>query len=455
MAAWLLQNAQLPMHIPLYGEETHCTLRVYDVVAVHAKCWDARVEDSDQYAKSPCNVEEDHARRVAAALGIPFHLVDLCGAFWEKVFRPTVDAFEKGVTLNADVLCNEHVKLGALAQHAFSNLGCDFFATGHYAQVARCKRPDGRSSWAVARAVSIKNDQSYYLSRVAPSVLARVIFPLGRLCKADVRDMAASGLPSSVTHEPPSTLARAPLSFVSHKPCSTGLCFIGERPFAKFLSSFFASPAKPLRVIDADGTLVHPDSLRVRHTTCAKDSFPDGHVLPFLTLGQKLLMSKRGGLHSRGVLAMQTRYVCEKDLSGNIVRLCSSWNDPRLYTTTFKMNDIVWHNQEWGAAVLCPDRVSAGSNSTVSCSVMCRDRAPLCPCTATMDSEEGSTTASVTTTEPVRAATPGQTAAFYCNLEGPAIEIPSGVMESQRIHCQGPVCGVVGTGLIATTSPAK
>ncbi len=125
------------------------------------------------------------ARRAAARLGVRLELVDLADEWRRRVTQDLRDTYLRGQTPNPCVRCNEFVKFGQLPRYAFSQLGCDLFATGHY---ARLERSDGRVR--LLRARDRTKDQSYFLYRVDPEILARTVLPLGELTKAEVREYA-------------------------------------------------------------------------------------------------------------------------------------------------------------------------------------------------------------------------------------------------------------------------
>ena len=120
------------------------------------------------------------AREVAAKIGIPLEVADLATPWHREVLKYVSDDYLAGRTPNPCVRCNEFVKFGLLPRWAFATLGCDLFATGHYARL------DGARLF---RGVDRAKDQSYFLYRVAPEIRARTLFPLGELTKPEVREI--------------------------------------------------------------------------------------------------------------------------------------------------------------------------------------------------------------------------------------------------------------------------
>lgn len=185
-----------------------------DVHALHMTNW----EDDDGYCTAADDLQD--ARRVCEQLGIPFHNANFSRQYRDQVFEYFLDEYRAGRTPNPDVLCNREIKFGVFRDYA-KRLGGDLLATGHYA-VSDVINGHG----ALFKGADKGKDQSYFLHAVSAEALAETVFPLGTLQKNEVRQIARdSGLP------------------VHNKKDSTGICFIGERPFREFLSTYL--PAKP------------------------------------------------------------------------------------------------------------------------------------------------------------------------------------------------------------------
>lgn len=195
------------------------------VQALHMTNW----EDDDGY----CSAAEDlqDARRICQQLDIPLHHVNFAAQYKERVFAYFLAEYRAGRTPNPDVLCNREIKFGEFRHYA-KRLGGEVLATGHYARTATI---DGNA--ALLKGADPNKDQSYFLHAVPGDALAETVFPLGHLQKSDVRDLARQhGLE------------------VHDKKDSTGICFIGERPFRDFLASFI--PANPGPIRDVDGATI-------------------------------------------------------------------------------------------------------------------------------------------------------------------------------------------------------
>ncbi|MCI8596765.1 MAG: tRNA 2-thiouridine(34) synthase MnmA [Clostridia bacterium] len=240
----------------------------YDVIGLFMNNW----EEEDE-GDSACSAASDwqDARAVCASLDIPVYAVNFAAEYRDRVFSYFLKEYKRGRTPNPDVLCNREIKFGPFADYA-KKLGADFIATGHYCAL---KHADGGAQlWESA---DKSKDQTYFLNQVRTSQLENVIFPLANLQKGEVREIAErKGL------------------VTARKKDSTGICFIGERNFKKFLSAYL--PAKPGKIVD-----VHGKELG-RH---------DG--LMYYTLGQ------RRGLGIGGIAGENASrwFVVRKDLEKN------------------------------------------------------------------------------------------------------------------------------------------
>src|SRR5690242_4179073 len=196
----------------------------HDVVGLFMKNWED--DDSDEY----CSSREDLIDAVAAAerIGIEIDAVNFSVEYKERVFNEFLAEYQAGRTPNPDVLCNAEIKFRAFLDHALG-MGADYIATGHYAQL---REVDGL--YQLLKAEDGTKDQSYFLYRLNQQQLARTLFPIGKLYKRDVREIARrEGLPN---HD---------------KKDSTGICFIGERPFREFLSRYL--PDNPSEIRTPEG----------------------------------------------------------------------------------------------------------------------------------------------------------------------------------------------------------
>jgi tRNA-uridine 2-sulfurtransferase len=318
-------------------------------------------EDEQGY----CTAAEDFqdARRVASELGIPLHSVDLSAQYRERVFAQFLSECRAGLTPNPDVLCNREIKFGDCLAYA-QRLGGELMATGHYARLV--EGPDGPE---LHKGADESKDQSYFLHAVHRERFSRVVLPLGELHKQQVRDLAREGgLP------------------VHDKRDSTGICFIGERPFREFLEQHIEHQPGPLRTVSGETIGEHVG-------------------LAFYTLGQRAGIGI-GGMHgSTG----EAWYVAGKDPQRNILFVAQGSNNTALFTRSLQTGKVNW------LARPPPD-------DQVRVAVRLRYRQSDQAAVLTDIAEDGLT---VTPAEPQRAVTPGQSAVFYSDtrcLGGGVIE---------------------------------
>ena len=199
----------------------------HEVVGLFMKNWED--DDSEEYCTSRADLVD--AAAVADVIGIDLEAVNFAAEYRERVFAHFLRDYEAGRTPNPDVLCNSEIKFRAFLDHA-RTLGADCIATGHYARVRRAgERVE------LMKAVDSTKDQSYFLHRLTQEQLAPVLFPLGEMAKRDVRALARrEGIPTWA------------------KKDSTGICFIGERPFRDFLARYL--PRTPGSIETTDGRVV-------------------------------------------------------------------------------------------------------------------------------------------------------------------------------------------------------
>jgi len=319
-----------------------------DVHALHMTNW----EDDDGY----CTAAEDlqDARQVCEDLQIPLHHVNFAKDYRDRVFEYFLDEYRSGRTPNPDVLCNREIKFGVFREHA-KRLGGDLLATGHYARVIN---NDGRIE--LHKAKDSNKDQSYFLHAVAAEALDETVFPLGDLLKGEVRDLARyHGLRNF------------------DKKDSTGICFIGERPFREFLSTYL--PANPGPIRTADG-----------------ETIGEHHGLMYYTLGQRQGL----GVGGRQDSGDQPWYVAAKHLQENALIVVQG-EDPMLFSNALEASNASWIGE-------APESLT--KKQPLSCQVKIRYRQPDQMCTVTALPNRN---LSVSFEEEQRAVAPGQYAVFY------------------------------------------
>ncbi|PAL00154.1 tRNA 2-thiouridine(34) synthase MnmA [Lentilactobacillus parakefiri] len=320
----------------------------YDVIGVFMKNWD----DTDE--NGVCTATEDYkdVAKVANKIGIPYYSVNFEKEYWDRVFTYFLDEYKKGRTPDPDVICNKEIKFKAFLDYALE-LGADYIATGHYAQLTR--DADGHNH--LLRASDGNKDQTYFLSQLSADQLDRVMFPIGNMVKPDVRKIAREA-----------GLATA------DKKDSVGICFIGEKNFKNFLGHYL--PATPGKMMTVDG------EVKGQH---------DG--LMYYTIGQR-----RGlGIGGDGV-DNQPWFVVGKDLKRNILYVGKGYHNPLLYADYLEASDIHWvNNLDRGKDFHCTAKFRYRQKDTG----------------VTVYISDDGQSVRVDFDAPVRAITPGQAVVFY------------------------------------------
>ena len=259
----------------------------HDVIGLFMINWDA---DDGQ-----CTAMEDYedVKRVCEKIGIPYFSVNYAKEYYDRVFTYFLDEYKKGRTPNPDVLCNREIKFGPFLEKAKA-LGADMIATGHYAKIFQ---KDGKTY--LAKASDLTKDQSYFLNQLSQSQLSSVIFPLADITKKEVREIAK----------------KLDLS-TAEKKDSTGICFIGERNFKKFLKQYLPAQSGEIRTLD-EKVVGHHDGLM------------------YYTIGQRRGLNL-GGMHDGNG---ERWFVLKKDLEKNVLYVsqgeCEELFSNGLYATDF------------------------------------------------------------------------------------------------------------------------
>jgi tRNA-specific 2-thiouridylase len=266
--------------------------RGFDVVGLFMKNWED--DDDEEY----CSTRQDliDCASVAEVIGIELEAVNFSAQYKERVFGAFLAEYSAGRTPNPDVLCNAEIKFKAFLDHAMA-LGAKRIATGHYARVR-----EGGGGFELLKAIDSAKDQSYFLHRLSQAQLARVMFPLGEMKKTEVRRIAKeAGLHNFAKRD------------------STGICFIGERPFREFLGRYLPKAPGPMRT--AQGKIVGE------------------HVgLSFYTIGQRKGIGIGGLKGSEGA----PWYVAGKDLDRNELIVVQGHDHPLLLRERLSALDLAW-----------------------------------------------------------------------------------------------------------------
>ncbi len=320
----------------------------HDVAALHMTNW----EDDDGYCTAAADLQD--ARTICKDLAIPLHHVNFAAEYREQVFAEFLEEYSRGRTPNPDVLCNREIKFGVLLEYA-RRLGSDLIATGHYARI------DPGPPARLLKGIDRNKDQSYFLHQVSAQALGRAVFPLGSMNKAQVRQIAnEAGLN------------------VHAKPDSTGICFIGERPFREFLGQFLTG--EPGDMVTPEGRIVGQHE-----------------GLVYYTLGQRQGLGIGGLAHGSN----EPWFVAAKNESRNELIVVQGRSHPLLWSDGLIVSAPRWINAE-------PAELVGGT--TLRCSVKTRYRQPDMPCSVHRAAAGGLT---VVFDSPQWAVTPGQYAVLY------------------------------------------
>lgn len=269
----------------------------YEVIGLFMKNW----EDDDD--SEFCSTRQDwiDAVSVADVVGVDIDAVNFAAEYKDRVFADFLREYQAGRTPNPDVLCNAEIKFKAFLDHAM-HLGADYIATGHYARV---REVDGR--FELLKALDLTKDQSYFLHRLNQAQLCKTLFPLGEIHKTEVRKIAEQlKLPNAT------------------KKDSTGICFIGERPFRDFLNRYLSKQPGPIKT---------PEGLVVGE-----------HIgLSFYTLGQRKGIGI-GGIksHQNADGSSDAWYVARKDIANNTLYVVQGHDHPWLLSPGLSAAQTSW-----------------------------------------------------------------------------------------------------------------
>lgn len=267
----------------------------YEVVGLFMKNWED--DDDDEYCSSKQDLID--AVSVADRLGIEIEAVNFSKEYKDRVFANFLEEYQAGRTPNPDILCNAEIKFKAFLDHAM-DMGADLIATGHYAQVR--ENPVNPGEFQLLKADDGSKDQSYFLYRLNQAQLSKTLFPLGKYLKREVREIAREiGLANA------------------EKKDSTGICFIGERPFQEFLQRYL--PRQPGEIKTPEGKIVG------QH---------DG--LMYYTLGQRQGLKIGGSKEGSG----EPWFVAAKDMAKNELIVVQGHDHPLLLNDGLKAGQLHW-----------------------------------------------------------------------------------------------------------------
>lgn len=265
----------------------------YNVIGLFMRNWDAAlnndIEGNPTFGENICPQEQDYndAKKVSQELGIPLYRVDFIKEYWDYVFKYFLDELKKGRTPNPDLMCNKYIKFDLFIKEA-KKLGADYIATGHYARME-----DGH----LLRGIDSNKDQTYFLAQVKKEALKNVLFPVGGLTKPEVRQIA-----NEIHLE------------TANKKDSTGICFIGERNYQKFIHNYLKpNPGDILNVETKEKIGTHTGLMNY-------------------TIGQRRNVGISGNL--------ERHYVCGKDVEKNILYVAFGDDNTYLMSDACLIEDV-------------------------------------------------------------------------------------------------------------------
>jgi tRNA-specific 2-thiouridylase len=327
----------------------------YEVIGLFMKNWED--DDDSEY----CSTRQDwiDAASVADVVGVDIEAVNFAAEYKDRVFAEFLREYQAGRTPNPDVLCNAEIKFKAFLDHAM-HLGADLIATGHYARVREVRSGPHAGRFELLKALDATKDQSYFLHRLNQAQLSKTLFPLGEIPKTEVRKIAERiGLPNA------------------KKKDSTGICFIGERPFREFLNRYLSYKPGPMKTPEGDIVGEHVG-------------------LSFYTLGQRKGIGIGGIKERRNADGSNDAwYVARKDVASNTLYVVQGHDHPWLLSSALDADQASWVAGEPPA------------DGMLSAKTRYRQMDVNCLLTA------GSETFSLRFDAPQWAVTPGQSAVLY------------------------------------------
>jgi tRNA-uridine 2-sulfurtransferase len=334
----------------------------YEVIGIFMKNWED--DDDSEYCSS--NIDFVDAASVADVIGIEIEHVNFAVEYKDRVFAEFLREYQGGRTPNPDILCNAEIKFKAFLDHAM-RLGAEKIATGHYARVR-----ERNGVFELLKGLDPLKDQSYFLHRLNQAQLSKTLFPVGELPKTEVRRIAAEiGLPNA------------------KKKDSTGICFIGERPFRDFLNRYIAQEPGPIK--DDKGRVLGQHVGLSFYTLGQRQGLGIGGIK---AKGEQLKALKAQGM--RGAGEHEPWFVARKDIEKNTLWVVQGHDHPWLLSHQLHAQDCSW--------------VAGHAPRLGSMAAKTRYRQADAPCEV-LSSEASHCT--LTFSQPQWAVTPGQSAVLY------------------------------------------
>jgi tRNA-specific 2-thiouridylase len=327
----------------------------HEVIGIFMKNW----EDDDDSGYCSSNIDFVDAAAVADVIGIEIEHVNFAADYKDRVFATFLREYSAGRTPNPDILCNSEIKFKAFLDHAL-RLGAEKIATGHYARV---RHNPQAGLHELLKGLDASKDQSYFLYRLNQTQLSKTLFPVGELLKTEVRRIADDAhLPNAKKRD------------------STGICFIGERPFREFLNRYISHAPGPIKNDKGQAIAQHVG-------------------LSFYTLGQRQGLGI-GGLKAKGAQRgggdHSPWFVARKDMASNTLWVVQGHDHPWLQSLELVAQDASW--------------VSGGAPAAGQFAAKTRYRQQDAACRLANASDSGF---SLRFSDPQWAVTPGQSAVVY------------------------------------------
>lgn len=264
----------------------------FDVEGLFMKNWEE--DDDEEYCSASVDLAD--AQKICDQLEIPLHTVNFSSEYWDRVFEYFLTEYKAGRTPNPDIICNKEIKFRAFLDHAL-NLDADYIATGHY---ANCENTESEA--ILSKGLDANKDQSYFLHTLDQNQLAKSLFPIGKLEKTQVRNIAKQN--GFDTFD---------------KKDSTGICFIGERKFRDFLKNYIPSQPGDIKTLDEEILGKHEGVM-------------------FYTIGQRQGL----GIGGKRKHSEEPWYVTDKDLNSNTLYVAQGREHESLYHSKLLAQDFHW-----------------------------------------------------------------------------------------------------------------
>lgn len=333
----------------------------YDVVGAFMRNWDSK----DEFGFCSADKDAEDAEKTCRFLDIPFVEVNFVKEYWNNVFEHLVKDYRTGLTPNPDILCNAHIKFNLFFKYAKERLDADIVATGHYARTSFDENwhlVDDQRGVKLLTSEDTHKDQTFFLCNIQQAALRRTLFPVGHLLKSHVRRIATEN----------------GLDHVAQRRDSTGICFIGKRPFQDFIDQYIQR--SPGNFVDIDtGQVVG-----------------EHHGIHMWTIGQRCRL---GGQR-------KPYFIVDKDPDTQAISVASGTDHPALFSTKFTTSLPHWIHSE---------PLDLFEGRPFHCRFRFQHTKPLT--NAVLVTSDDGRGLQVTLEEPLRAITPGQFAVFYSGPE--------------------------------------